>query len=488
MATYSTENNFAFVFKENGQEIVLLPKTVAQQVELLDGTSALDHVNSNVHLTKFDIDAVKNYGQANGLVVLDSNGYVPLENFDPSMMQIKIEKSNIAEMLADSTVLTGAFVMVNDASDDPTVTSGWAIYRRNSSTEYNSLENGWTKVSENESLDIKAEWATFSQTGPKKTVEEIDEAVELRHSHTNLIVLDEIDVDETNHLTYKGNQIGYISDVTYFFSGDYVDDAEIRNGDFWIKPSIGQVWWTDPSVDLAPTDMYEKYHDETFTTAPLWRTSGCTSMRRMFYRCYNLKEIPQYDMSSVVDLNGYVEECSELETLPAMNNSKATNLERMFYGCTKLRYSPEMNLLNANSLASMFSGCVNLTRVLPMGSTASVTNYSEMFNGCTALEVIDTDLDFSNVTSAANVNNMFYDCIELRDLTIVANTIKVPISFSGTNLSHDSLISVFEGLADVRSESGETVYTVDLSSIPETDYLTAEEQRIATDKGWQIAF
>lgn len=488
MATYSTENNFAFVFKENGQEIVLLPKTVAQQVDCLTGT-ALDHVNSNVHLTKFDIDAVKNYGRANGLVVLDSNGYVPLENFDPSMMQIKIEKSNITELLADSTVLTGAFVMVIDATGDPTVNNGWAVYRRSSSVEYNSLERGWVKIAENESLDIEATWDTFLPTGPQKPVEEIDEAVELRHSHLNKEVLDEISVDATNHLTYKGNQIGFVSDVVQFFNGDYVDDEDVRDGDFWLKPSIGQVWWTDPSVDESPTDLYQAYHDaSTMVTAPRLRTSSCTTMRRMFYRCYSLKEIPQYDMGNVVDLYGWVEECSELETVPAMNNSKATTLDRMFYGCTKLRYSPEMNLLNANLLVSMFSGCVNLTRILPMGSTANVSNYSQMFSGCTALETIDTVLDFSNVVVSANVNNMFYDCIELRDLTIAANTIKVPISFSGTNLTHKSLLSVLNGLADIRSGDSGIIYTVDLSDIPEANYLTAEEQQIATNKGWQIRF
>lgn len=391
-------------------------------------------------------------------------------------------------MLADSTVYTGAFVMVLDATGDPTVRNGWAVYRRSASSEYNSLERGWVKIAENESLDIKAEWELFLPTGPQKPIEEIDEAVALKHSHFNKEVLDEIGIDGTNHLTYKGNQIGYVSDITKFFNGDFVEDEDVRDGDFWLKPSIGQVWWTDPSIDESPNSLYQQYQDSTMSSAPRLRTSGCTTMRRMFYRCYNLKEVPQYDMGNVVDLYGWVEECSEIETVPAMNNSKAVTLDRMFYGCTKLKYSPEMNLLNANTMVSMFSGCANLTRVLPMGSTGNVTNFAQMFSGCTALETIDTILDFSKVVVAANVNNMFYDCIELRDLTIAANTIKVPISFSGTNLSHKSLISVLNGLADIRNGDSGMIYIVDLSNIPEAGYLTAEEQQIATNKGWQITF
>lgn len=75
------------------------------------------------------------------------------------------------------------FVLVQDASDDPTVTSGAALYAWNPATET------WLKVAEYESMDVQVTWASIVD-GPSSTPAQIDTAVSQAHTHANKTTLD----------------------------------------------------------------------------------------------------------------------------------------------------------------------------------------------------------------------------------------------------------------------------------------------------------
>ena len=94
----------------------------------------------------------------------------------------------------------GTTVLVIDASDDATVDSGAATYIYREST------TSWVKISEAESLDLVINWGDIVGR-PTSAVADIDDAVSLRHAHTNKTELDQIGEDANGELTYNGNNI-----------------------------------------------------------------------------------------------------------------------------------------------------------------------------------------------------------------------------------------------------------------------------------------
>jgi hypothetical protein len=63
----------------------------------------------------------------------------------------------------------------------------------------------WIKTSEAESMDVTAiAWSALTG-GPTNTVADIDDAVDKRHAHTNLALLEKITEDDDGDLLYDGN-------------------------------------------------------------------------------------------------------------------------------------------------------------------------------------------------------------------------------------------------------------------------------------------
>jgi hypothetical protein len=89
-------------------------------------------------------------------------------------------------------------VLVLDASDDATVTSGAATYIYQVST------TTWIKISEAESLDLILEWANIVGR-PSSSPAAIDTAVSNSHTHANKTQLDKIDEDIDGNFTYDGD-------------------------------------------------------------------------------------------------------------------------------------------------------------------------------------------------------------------------------------------------------------------------------------------
>ena len=94
--------------------------------------------------------------------------------------------------------IVGSEVFVIDATGDTTVKSGGARY----------LWTGtkWLKISETESMDIN-----FSYNGltdkPNSSVQEIDNAVAVAHTHANKSQLDKISEDTEGNFTYGGKAV-----------------------------------------------------------------------------------------------------------------------------------------------------------------------------------------------------------------------------------------------------------------------------------------
>lgn len=91
----------------------------------------------------------------------------------------------------------GKYVLVLDATGDPTVTSGAASY------VWRAATNQWIKLTEYESLDMTITWAMI-QGKPSSSPTAIDAAVANSHTHANMTQLAKVGEDANGNFTYDG--------------------------------------------------------------------------------------------------------------------------------------------------------------------------------------------------------------------------------------------------------------------------------------------
>ena len=160
-------------------------------------------------------------------------------------------------------------------------------------------------------------------------------------------------------------------------------------------------------------------------------TSEATSMRAMFYGCYDLTtlEISGLDTSNVTDMHSMFKGCNDLTSLDlsGLDTSCVTDMVAMFSGCSALKSLDPSGLDTScvTDMCSMFSGCSALKSLDLSGlDTSCVTDMGHMFNGCSALTSLDlSGLDTSCVTG---MREMFSGCSALTSLNLSGwNTSKV---------------------------------------------------------------
>ena len=158
--------------------------------------------------TQYEVTARR--GQANGYASLDANGRIPVSQM-PAASTAAVP--NVADITARDAMIgmtDGTQVRVLDASADPSVDSGWAIYSYVESTD------SWSKIAEQESLDIIEDWSNI-QNGPVATATEIDTAVNKMHDHNTDTYLDyggsnQVSAaDITGHIASANPHIGHES-------------------------------------------------------------------------------------------------------------------------------------------------------------------------------------------------------------------------------------------------------------------------------------
>ncbi|OEC59443.1 MULTISPECIES: hypothetical protein [Pseudomonadaceae] len=99
----------------------------------------------------------------------------------------------------EGSLTSATFVLVQDATGDPTVTAGAALYAWNPST------TSWLKVAEYESMDVTLTWNAI-QGRPTSTPAQIDSAVAASHSHANKATLDKFS-ESGGLLRFNGSPI-----------------------------------------------------------------------------------------------------------------------------------------------------------------------------------------------------------------------------------------------------------------------------------------
>ena len=167
------------------------------------------------------------------------------------------------------------------------------------------------------------------------------------------------------------------------------------------------------------------------------------------------------------------------DELAKLNTSNGTNFKNMFDNCKALTTIPNLDTSKGTNFYSMFNQGTALTSI-PNLDTSNGTNFSFMFNNCRVL----TTISKLNLSKATNLSGTFQYCLALENITF-EGTITTSINFSSsTKLTHDSLMSIINALADKSSSTGTYKLTIGSTNIAK---LTAEELQIIENKGWTYA-
>lgn len=155
-----------------GRSYILFPRTIAANVDMGDGSSALDRITL----------------LERGLAGNTTNFIV----------------ENIAERDLIAGKIPGDKCYVINAADDPTVTEGGATYiwmpARDTEAPY------WRKIGEDESQDFALDWSHIHGR-PAADPGDIDAAVSRSHAHDNMPLLDALSTDAENRLCLNGKPV-----------------------------------------------------------------------------------------------------------------------------------------------------------------------------------------------------------------------------------------------------------------------------------------
>ena len=180
-------------------------------------------------------------------------------------------------------------------------------------------------------------------------------------------------------------------------------------------------------------------------------------------------------------------------------NIKPTSSDEMFRGATSSTLFSLADRLDecgvtldtskCPTCTNMFAYCTNLAELPVISFEAMTDTYytTGMFIGCRQLKTIR-----GIIPAPATANNrirywdMFTDCIALENLTIMG-TLYHGLSVSPCiALTHDSLMSIINNLADYSEDTSGKSWVVTLGTT-NLRKLTDVEKAIATEKGWTLA-
>ena len=144
-------------------------------------------------------------------------------------------------------------------------------------------------------------------------------------------------------------------------------------------------------------------------------------------------------------------------------------------------YKPKHNIVATNA-PNLFANSL-ITDTLVAIDVTNATGIQNMFSYASMMKTI-RKLIVSEKT--AEFNNTFGNCRSLENITFEGTIAKNGINLQwSTNLTHDSIMSLINCLADKSSDTSGTVYKVTLGA-QNIAKLTDAEQQIAQRKGWNL--
>lgn len=220
---------------------------------------------------------------------------------------------------------------------------------------------------------------------------------------------------------------------------------------------------------------FKKSNDVSYISIDSYAFEDCTSLESVDFETDDTLIYPSsYGFSKCTNLGN--------DAVMKITNHLYTDevTQNCFSGCTGIT-----DVTIAKTGDRMFVGCKNLAHCKILDGETCI--YTGLFNGCTSLTSIELPATIASVTSNALTNTgtsyFLYNCTNLESVTVGEGwnmSMRLDVS---SNLTVDSMVSIFNNLKDL---TGETAKTLTLGSTNLLK-LTDEQRAIATNKNWTLA-
>ena len=138
--------------------------------------------------------------------------------------------------------------------------------------------------------------------------------------------------------------------------------------------------------------------------------------------------------------------------------------------------TPIIDCSNITFMQEAFNGC-NAVKIIRLKNTQNVTSWVSAFYNCRNVETIET-LDFSKA-GWVKLDGAFYQCIKLKHIYLVSETIGQNISFEYCSLlTSESVQNIINGLKFITSALTITFH--------KNIVLTDEQKATISNKGWTL--
>lgn len=340
-----------------------------------------------------------------------------------------------------------------------------------------------------------------------------DEPLINRHKACNIIGLDKLNTYNITNMKemFNGTRIvgnldfsnwdtSKVTDMTYMFNNSNGSNKNYNGAKNDIENYsylTGLNNWNLQSVTnmtyMFYNSKYYNFQDKELT----WNTSNVTDMTYMFRNCnaYNFPKL-SFDTRNVTNMSNMFENFNSYNglNLNFTDTSKVTNMDHMFNKCEALNSLDvsKLNTSNVTNMYCMFQYCKSITNLdVSNWDVSKVKDMRQLFYFCEKLTSLDlSKWDISNVTN--DTSYILYLCKELTTLidghesepniTALNGLKKNLVLYNSTKLNYESVYALFRGAATVT-----TTQTITLPKVMEGK-LDADKVKIATDKGWTIAY
>jgi hypothetical protein len=241
-----------------------------------------------------------------------------------------------------------------------------------------------------------------------------------------------------------------------------------------LREVIGDITFTGTAASSIFNGCYmlTKFPNLTFTA-----TSGI-NITSIFSSCASMIEPPLINApaGAITNWTSAFLSCVSMVRVPAgFTVQGVTNMTSIFQSCWRLEFLPLLDTSACTNFTSAFNSCSTL-REVSFTSTAAATVVSSMFNNCFVLESI-TNLDFSNVSSAANLTTTFTGCNRLNQVEFLSG--KGP-RFSWTLIGMLNAAQLNAIYTELPTVTGQTITVTGVVG------GLADNPAIATAKGWTV--
>lgn len=247
-------------------------------------------------------------------------------------------------------------------------------------------------------------------------------------------------------------------------------------------------WDTSKVENMA--EMFKGNTGLTTHKLAVWSMASCKTLASMYQGCTALTAsnfTSTRNAPHLTTMKGMYQGCSALTSinLTGIKAPNCTDLSYMFDGCKVLITTNGISLLlhdNIQTVAYMFRNCLAFKgysfQSTTTTSASKLVSVLGMFEGCSNLTGLNMEtLDFSNVL---DTRDMLKGCTALANMYWPKN-IKVSISVATCPaLTRTSLQDLFNKVATVTTSPTITLHATAYAR------TTAEDRKVATDKGWKV--